>query len=203
MSFKNLILALRAACRLAFAILALAGGAVLVSNGNPQASDSISSGQPIEITADQLVSHGQENYAEFIGNVEAVQGNFTIRSDKLRIYYRRAAGGSPKAAPGAESIERITANGNVRIFSESRRAETDRAEYRVEDETVVLSGENSLVTDGKNTLTGSKITWNRVSGQISVEGGEQHRVKAVFFSIEKPAKPSGGSDIRPENPPAD
>ena len=138
--------------------------------------------QPIEITADRLVSHGDQNYAEFIGNVEAAQGNFSIRSDTLKITYQRSAGAGSKGATDADSIEKIEAIGRVKIKSDNRRAETDRAEYRVQDEVIELIGENSFLTDGKNTLTGSKITWHRKTGEITVAGSDQKRVKAVFYS---------------------
>jgi lipopolysaccharide export system protein LptA len=44
-------------------------------------------GEPIKITADRLDSNPDEKYAEFIGNVEAVQADFVITSKSLRIYY--------------------------------------------------------------------------------------------------------------------
>jgi len=144
--------------------------------------------QPIEITADRLVSRGDQNYAEFIGNVEAAQGNFSIRSDTLKITYQRSTDAGTKGVSDADSIEKIEAIGRVKIKSDNRRAETDRAEYRLQDDVVELIGENSFVTDGKNTLTGSKITWRRKTGEITVAGSDQKRVKAVFYST-KPLAP--------------
>ncbi len=44
--------------------------------------------EPIQITADQLVSNNEDKYAEFIGNVKVTQGELIITSDKLRIYYQ-------------------------------------------------------------------------------------------------------------------
>jgi lipopolysaccharide export system protein LptA len=139
---------------------------------------------PVEITADELISHGNENYAEFIGNVAAIQGNFSIHSDALRIYYHTSGTNITADSNTPDALEKIVAIGNVIIKADSRRAETERAEYSLKEDKVVLSGENSTVTDGKNTLTGSKITWHRNTGQISVEGTKQKRVKAVFYSTE-------------------
>jgi lipopolysaccharide export system protein LptA len=161
-------------------LLGFAGGVSPADKTGPPENDLAS--QPIEITADRLVSHGDQNYAEFIGNVEAAQGNFSIRSDTLKITYQRSAGAGSKGATDADSIEKIEAIGRVKIKSDNRRAETDRAEYRVQDEVIELIGENSFLTDGKNTLTGSKITWHRKTGEITVAGSDQKRVKAVFYS---------------------
>jgi lipopolysaccharide export system protein LptA len=155
---------------------------------------------PVEITADELISHGTKNYAEFIGSVAAVQGDFSIHSDTLRIYYQNSAADGSKDASKPDAIEKIVAIGNVVIQAEARRAETDRAEYRLKEDVVVLSGENSIVTDGKNTLTGSKITWRRDTGQITVEGSEQKRVKAVFYSTESLSLPPQGGPKTPDSP---
>ena len=168
-------------CLLAAAILlGFAGSVSSADKAGPPENDLAT--QPIEITADRLVSHGDQNYAEFIGNVEAAQGNFSINSDTLKITYQRSADAGTKGVSGADSIEKIEAIGRVKIKSDNRRAETDRAEYRMQDEIIELIGENSFLTDGKNTLTGSKITWRRKTGEITVAGSDQKRVKAVFYS---------------------
>ena len=168
-------------CLLATAILlGLVGGVSPADKTRPPENDLRP--QPIEITADRLVSHGDQNYAEFIGNVEAAQGNFSIRSDTLKITYQRSADTGTKGVSDAESIEKIEAIGQVKIRSDNRRAETDRAEYRMQEEVIELIGENSFLTDGKNTLTGSRITWHRKTGEITVVGSDQKRVKAVFYS---------------------
>lgn len=168
-------------CFLATAILVgLAGVASPADETRPPENDLRP--QPIEITADRLVSHGDQNYAEFIGNVEAAQGNFSIRSDTLKITYQRSADADTKGISDAESIEKIEATGGVKIKSDNRRAETDRAEYRIQEDVIELIGENSFLTDGKNTLTGSRITWHRKTGEITVAGSDQKRVKAVFYS---------------------
>lgn len=159
------------------------------------------SDQAVEITADELISYTDKNYAEFSGNVAAVQGSFAIRSDALRIYYRTTGAGISKGTPRPDAIEKIVAIGNVVIEADTRRAETDRAEYRLDEDLVVLSGETSVVTDGKNTLTGSKITWFRSTGQINVEGSSQKRVKAVFYSNESLSLPTPGDSSAAGSPP--
>ncbi|MGB5422869.1 MAG: lipopolysaccharide transport periplasmic protein LptA [Desulfobacterales bacterium] len=161
-------------------LLGFAGGVSAADKTGPPENDLTT--QPIEITADRLVSHGNQNYAEFIGNVEATQGNFSIRSDTLKITYQQSTQVGTKGVSSADSIEKIEAIGRVKINAENRRAETDRAEYRLKEDVVELIGDNSFVTDGKNTLTGSKISWHRKTGEINVAGSNQKRVKAVFYS---------------------
>ena len=140
------------------------------------------SAEKILVTADRLVGDSRDGYAEFIGKVEAVQGDFVINADRLKIYYRRI---DPKTGASQEAVDKIVAQGNVRIRSQNRLAETDRAEYSVEDGTLILIGENSTVTDGKNVIKGRKIRLNRADSRISVEGDDTGRVRAIFYPSEK------------------
>jgi lipopolysaccharide export system protein LptA len=141
--------------------------------------------EQIQILADKLITNDAEKLAEFVGDVRASQGNFVITSERLRIYYRDDPDRNKDQTASQESIKRIVANGNVQISSEKYEAKTDQAEYDLDTQVIVLSGENSTVTSGKNILTGSKITVYRKNGQITVERSPQKRVKAVFYPKEK------------------
>jgi len=144
--------------------------------------------EKIHVTADSLSSDSDAKFAEFIGNVKATQGDFVIKSDRLKIYYKESA--ESKAAPGtAESIEKIVATGNVEIKSEEGVGLTEQAEYDTKTMIVVLTGENSKVFDQKNSVTGSRITIYRNDGRVKVEGDKNKKVNAVLYPKEKtPAK---------------
>ena len=141
--------------------------------------------EPIQIVADQLISYNDDKYAEFVGNVKVTQGEFTITSDKLRIYYQGELLEDEKKGGDEELLKKIIATGNVKISSEQYNAETDKAEYDTAEKTVILSGENSKVISGKNSISGSKITLNQKSGQVKVESSGAKRIKAEFFTKEK------------------
>lgn len=182
---------------LAAVAAAVLAAAALSSGSDAQpAANSPADAGPIQITADELVGQVKNNYAEFIGNVEAVQGDFEIRSDRLRIYYRKNADPSNPDPVGGEAIEKIVAVGNVKIKSGSREAETDLAEYLVAEGLLVLKGENSTVTDGKNSIRGSVIRLNRLDGKVSVTGGSSERVRAVFHSSGR--EPAGAAAEQPQ-----
>jgi len=138
--------------------------------------------EPIQIVADELISYNEDKYAEFIGNVKVTQGNFTITSDKLRIYYQGELLDQEKQGGDEELLKKIIATGNVKISSEQYNAEADKAEYDTAAMTVILSGENTQVISGKNSITGSKITLNRKSSQVKVEGSGTKRIKAEFYT---------------------
>ena len=165
--------------------IALVAAAALMSIAAWAVDDSKSDqaeSEPIQIVADQLISYNEDKYAEFIGNVKVTQGEFTITSDKLRIYYRGELLDAEKENSEEDVIKKIIATGNVKITSEQYKAQADKAEYDTATMTVVLSGENSKVVSGKNSISGSIIRLNQKSGQVKVEGSATKRIKAEFFT---------------------
>jgi len=167
--------------------MALLIAAVLLSNwawAADEPKDQQAENEPIQIVADELISYNEEKYAEFIGSVKATQADFTITSDKLRIYYRGELLESEKKDGDQELLKKIVATGNVKITSEEYDAEADQAEYDTDTGTVILSGENAKVVSGKNSITGSKITMNRKTGQVKVKGRGSKRIKALFYTEE-------------------
>jgi lipopolysaccharide export system protein LptA len=134
--------------------------------------------EKIRISANTLISDPEAKYAEFIGNVSVTQGNTMITSDKLRIFYKEK---SDDKASGEDLIKKIVARGNVKIKFDNKVAESDEAVYTTEDRVLVLSGEESKVLDGNNSVSGSKITLYRTDGRIKVEGSGEKPVEAVLY----------------------
>ena len=137
---------------------------------------------PIIITAEQLDSDNNAKFAEFIGNVKAIQADFVITSDKLRIYYKGELLNTEKKGNDEEVLKKIVATGNVKITSDQYIAETEKLEYDTVSMTIILSGENSTVINGKNSITGSKIILYQKDGRVKVLGSKNKRIKAEFFS---------------------
>ena len=145
--------------------------------------------QPILIKADQLISNNEEKYAEFIGNVIANQADFVINCDKLRIYYQGklidTEDGSNKEEKNNKDegkLKKIVAIGNVKINSSRYNAKSEKVEYDTESMIITLSGEDSTVTSGKNSIVGSKIILYRKDGRVKVLGSKKKRVEATFYS---------------------
>lgn len=146
--------------------------------------------QKTEIESDRLMTNSVEKYAEFVGNVRAVQGEHKLSSDKLRIYYSGDASSlrqTDLAAGENLKIRKIVAYGTVHIVSKDYTVDTSRAEYEVETQIMTLTGVNSTVTQGKNTLIGSKITLYQADGRVKVDGDSDKRVKVIFFPEGKEA----------------
>lgn len=135
----------------------------------------------ITITSDLLITDNDSGFAEFSGNVRAMQGTTVISSDRLKVFYVDDADSEKKITGGAEAIEKIVAIGNVNINFEDKKALSNEAEYTIATRTLVLSGPDSKVITDNESISGSVITFYRDSGRIKVEGGKNVRVEAIFF----------------------
>jgi lipopolysaccharide export system protein LptA len=79
----------------------------------------------------------------------------------------------------------VVANGNVKVQLEDKLAETQEAVYTTSDRILILTGEDSKLISGQDSITGSKITFYRDSGRVKVESSGKKSVEAVVFSGEK------------------
>jgi lipopolysaccharide export system protein LptA len=141
--------------------------------------------EKIHITADKLISDNEAKYAEFIGNVRATQRDTVITADRLKIFYKKDLDNKKNPPVGDESIKKIVANGNVQIKFDNRVAVTQQAVYITETRVLVLSGADSKIISGNDSISGEKITIYRTDGRIKVESGKGERVEAVFYPGEK------------------
>jgi lipopolysaccharide export system protein LptA len=163
--------------------------AISILDRNLSAFDKGNENSSIQIKSDNLVAYNEASYAEFTGNVSAVQGTTLITSDKLKIYYSKASENKGKKDTGEESIKKVVASGNVVIRSENRTAYTSMAEYTPASKVVVLSGPGSKVTSGNNYVSGDKITFYVKEDRVIVERSTEKQVEAVFYSGELEKKP--------------
>jgi lipopolysaccharide transport protein LptA len=179
------------------AIWLLAAASAWAAGLFPEPEKRESSKEPIEIVADRLVTNNTEKWADFTGSVKATQGKFSMTSDALRIYYEGDLLKMPKDSPVHDVVKKLVASGKVHIVTEEYVADAERAEYVPATEILTLLGDHSRVVSGKNTLTGSKIVFNRAEGRASVESSGAARVKAVLHQEDKDA---GGSDAGKKAP---
>jgi lipopolysaccharide export system protein LptA len=133
---------------------------------------SLSENRKIHITADKLISDNEVDYAEFIGNVRATQEDTVITADRLKIFVKKNPDNKSPGV-GTESIHKIIASGNVKINFDNRVAVTPQAVYNTKTGVLVLSGDNSRILSGKDSISGEKITLYRTTGRITVESGEE------------------------------
>lgn len=120
---------------------------------------------PVEITSDQLEIDQADGTALFSGNVVIVQGNMRLSADQVHAAYTEAT----------DTIETITATGNVLLVNATDAAEAEMAVYTISTGEVVLTGD-VLLTQGAATLAAQRMVIDLKTGKGRMDG----RVTTTF-----------------------
>ncbi|MBS9477085.1 organic solvent tolerance protein OstA [Ancylobacter sp. VKM B-3255] len=218
----------RALARSAAALLLLAAAtpaALAQSRNVPNALQGFATNrdQPISIAADSLEVLDQTKKAIFSGNVVVQQGDTTMRSKELVVFYdgkgaAPAAGAKPAAAAApatgealaagspmsSSSIRRLEINGSVVVTTKEQTATGDQGVFETASNTITLSGNPVVLSQGPNVIRGRRLTVDLASGTSRFEGGRveslivPNSVKQLDNAAPKPgAAPSGTTGAKP------
>jgi lipopolysaccharide export system protein LptA len=162
------------------AIVALIAGLTAAVPGFAADAEDRGKGDPIRITSDKLVTDNAKRSARFSGHVKAVQGDTVITADQLTIFFK--SGGNAASNISNNDIERLLAEGQVRIEFDNKVAVSNQAVYIVAERKLILSGPGSKVISDQDEISGSKITFFRDDGRVQLEGDGRNRVNAIIHS---------------------
>jgi lipopolysaccharide export system protein LptA len=138
---------------------------------------------PITIKSNELSADNKGKTAVFTGKVVAKQGDLTIFCDKMTVYYGTVKG----------DVDKIEADGNVRIVQENRTGLSAHAVYDSRAGKITLTGGNPKVMQASDTVSGEIITYFINDERSSVTGG---RVEATIH-------PTSKNEVRPKKGNAD
>jgi lipopolysaccharide export system protein LptA len=151
--------------------------------------------QPIQIEAASLEMRDKKKEATFAGDVKVVQGDTTMKSKTLVVFYdgggsanEPAAKAAPKApikaaqpGPGGSSaIKRLEARGGVIVTQKDQVVTGETAVFDTRTNLVTMQG-NVVLTQGKNVLRGDRLTVDMTTGTSRVESNSG-RVQGMFES---------------------
>lgn len=184
--------------RLALALLLATAVAVPAAMAAKTGFSNHNAKDPIEFSADRLEVQKEGSVAMFLGKVEAIQGEMTLLSDEVRVYYQTGGKSGEASSSLTGSVTRIDSRGNVRITSRGDTAEGDWAVYDVGRQLVTMGGRVVLHQSG-SVVRGSRLELNLDTGQTRVQGvastqGDQ-RVRGEFTPA--PKKQEGTTDAKP------
>ena len=131
--------------------------------------------------SERVVFDSAHSFAELIGSVKITQGSTVITADNVKIF-TKSTHGDAEHTSAAKSIERLVANGNVKIELDNGVATSEKATYNAETKIIVLSGSGTKFVSGDNTISGSVIIVNRDTGKVTFESSSVQPVEAVIFS---------------------
>ncbi|MGB8607611.1 MAG: LptA/OstA family protein [Bradyrhizobium sp.] len=192
------------ACKAAFAIAIIAAGeagAQSAVTGVPNAMQGFSQNrdQPIQIEAASLEMRDKKKEATFSGNVKVVQGDTTMTSRTLVVFYDSGAASAAapaanakavaKSAPiqsatpgpgGSSSIRRLEAKGSVVVTQKDQVVTGETAVFDTKTNLVTMLG-GVVLTQGKNVLRGDRLMVDMTTGVSRVES-DSGRVQGLFQS---------------------
>lgn len=129
---------------------------------------------PIAIKSNELAADNKGKTAVFTGKVVAKQGDVTIYADRLTINY-----GDKK-----NDVEKIEADGNVRIVQENRVGTASHAVYENKQGRIILTG-NPKITQGADTMSGNAITYFIDEDRSEVSSGAGRPVEVLIHPTAK------------------
>ncbi|OGQ88692.1 MAG: lipopolysaccharide transport periplasmic protein LptA [Deltaproteobacteria bacterium RIFOXYD12_FULL_56_24] len=137
---------------------------------------------PIHVEADRMVSMKNENAVLFTGNVDARQGQMTIRAAEMTVYYLSNEEKASLPQSEERSLKKLFASGNVEIQNDGMTGTGDKMEYYEAERKMILIG-NSKVWQDNNLVTGHTVVVFLDQGKSIVERGKKkgERVKAFFY----------------------
>jgi lipopolysaccharide export system protein LptA len=190
------------AWKAAFALAMIAAGdagAQSAVQGVPNAMQGFSQNrdQPIQIEAASLEMRDKKKEATFAGNVKVVQGDTTMTSKTLVVFYdstpapaapapnSKAAKSAPiqAATPGpggSSSIRRLEAKGSVVVTQKDQVVTGETAVFDTKTNMITMLG-GIVLTQGKNVLRGDRLLVDMTTGVSRVESNSG-RVQGLFIS---------------------
>jgi lipopolysaccharide export system protein LptA len=159
-----------------FLKILLAGSILLTGPAFAQGNSSA----PIHIEADRMISQEQKNSVVFIGNVDAKQGDLTIRTDEMTVYYTEDKG-KKKGHKSSSEVKKLVCKKNVEITQGDWLGTGNRMDYFAKDRKVILSGD-AKAWQGQNMVSGKTIIYYLDEKRSIVEQDKKKsgRVKAVI-----------------------
>jgi lipopolysaccharide export system protein LptA len=209
---------------IALATLAVGdAGAQSAVKGVPNAMQGFSQNrdQPIQIEAASLEMRDKMKEATFAGNVKVVQGDTTMTSKSLVVFYDQSAAPAPpaagakaaKAAPiqsatpgpgGSSSIRRLEAKGSVVVTQKDQIVTGETAIFDTKSNQVTMQG-GVVLTQGQNVLRGDRLVVDMTTGVSRIES-DTGRVQGLFQSSGQgglpaiPGMPTSGPGPAPGSP---
>jgi lipopolysaccharide export system protein LptA len=178
-------------CAILLAGIVAASAQTPVSKRAPGGTGTFGSGskEPISVEADHLEVFDKEKRAVYSGNVVVVQGESTMKSGKMIVFYanegQEGATGQQgqNAAPAlgnGNSLRRLETFDGTTIVSKDQIAVGNQGVYDKETNRMILTGNVALTQNG-NVTKGEKLVYDLNTGVAVVEAAPNSgRVKSLL-----------------------
>ena len=140
---------------------------LLYLNAYPEARE------PIEILADSMEWNKQLGQAIATGNAKAIQGETTIKANKIIAVL---------SEDNSQQIKELQAIGKIVFLKDKQIATGDKATYYINQDKVIITGNVELKRDD-NIIKGEKLIIDFLSGLSKMEGSDKNqKVKMKYIT---------------------
>ena len=129
--------------------------------------------KPVEILADSMEWNKQLGQAIATGNAKAIQGQTTIKANKIIAVL---------SEDNSQQIKELQAIGKVVFLKDKQLATGDKATYYINEEKVIIRGNVELKRDD-NIIKGEKLIIDFLKGLSKMEGSSTNqKVKMKYIT---------------------
>jgi lipopolysaccharide export system protein LptA len=139
--------------------LVLAASLLLIAATSKPARPDKNTREPMVITSNRMHAEKLGDKVTFTDNVTLKKEGMTLSSDVMIVFY----------SAGSKDIREVDAHGNVVVRKEGRVAHANNAVYSRGGETIVLTGDASII-ENENKIGGEKITLFMTDDRSVIEG---------------------------------
>ena len=168
---------------LAVGLMSAAHAQTQTSQGPPNALQGFSQNrdQPVHIEAATLEVRDKQKQATFSGDVRVKQGDTGLRCKSLVVFYEQSGESTDSSKTlqaanpgpsGEQRIKRLEARGSVVVTQKDQTATGELGIFDMKTNTVTLTGNPVIMTQGQNVLRGGKLVVDLTSGVSRVEAGK-------------------------------
>ena len=129
---------------------------------------------PLEIRSEELNIEQNTGEATFSGSVIATQGNLILTAVTIVVEY------TLKNSRMTSEMEKLTANKDVTIVSDTQSAVANKVVYDVISENIIMTGD-VILKEGLSATSGDRLTINLKTGSRRMEGN----VRTLILSEEE------------------
>lgn len=131
--------------------------------------------QPLQITADRLVTNEKTGASEYQGKVQIIQGSFSLNGDKVEISHPD------------NRLKSIRATGKPADFKQFNIEEqawvTGKANqifYNADNKTLRLSGNAEIRQDNKHQIKGENLLYDFEKQTLQASGDNKQRIEVIL-----------------------
>ncbi|MCT4627844.1 LptA/OstA family protein [Halodesulfovibrio sp.] len=147
--------------------------------------------EDVKVTSEKMTYSADGQTVVFTGNVVVKHPQADMWANKVTVYLRNNEGSKKTDSTSgvdAGKLDKIVAEGNVRIEMEKNRSGfCQTATYSLDEELLVMTGSPKL-SEGKNTITGDVIKFWVKENRSEVLGSSSKPVEAIFSAPGKVKK---------------